>query len=358
MDRKTEVAVKRQRVREFLQCRSLAGVLLTRQSSFSWYTAGGDNFVAINSDTGAAPILVTGEKDYIIADNIEAPRIQTEEIAGLGFELLQFDWYQPERKEQIIKNLTQGETIATDAGPLADEFAQLRYSLTGSEIERYRWLGKNTADSMSEVCQSLRVGIKESQIAGRLSEDLLSKKIVPVVLLVAADDRIEKFRHPLPTERRLVRYTMIVVCARRWGLIASMTRLVHLGKLPELLRKKHNAVVQVDATFISHASPGVPVKQIFEKAVNSYKQVGFADEWKLHHQGGATGYGTRDFKAGFDSTQVVQENQAYAWNPSITGTKSEDTVIALPDRTEVITEIQDWPMIQIAGINRPDILQL
>ncbi|MCD6169258.1 MAG: M24 family metallopeptidase [Candidatus Latescibacteria bacterium] len=358
MDRKTEVDVKRQKVREFLDRRCLAGILLTRQSSFSWYTAGGENFVAINSDSGAASILATPEKDYVISDNIEAPRIQAEEVAGLGFELAQFEWYQPERREEIIKDLTRGGTVATDTGPLADEFSQLRYSLTEGEIGRYRWLGKNTGESVSRVCQSLRVGVKESQIAGRLSENLLSKKIVPVVLLVATDDRIEKFRHPLPTERRLVRYAMIVVCARRWGLIVSMTRLVHLGKLPEPLRKKHNAVVQVDATFISHTLPGNPIKQIFEKAVHSYKQVGFGDQWKLHHQGGATGYATRDFKATLNSTQIVQENQAYAWNPSITGTKSEDTIIALSDKTEVITEIEDWPMIQTGGIKRPDILQL
>ena len=275
MDRKTEVDVKRQKVREFLDRHCLAGILLTRQSSFSWYTAGGENFVAINSDSGASSILATPEKDYLISDNIEAPRIQAEEAAGLGFELAQFEWYQPERKEQIIKDLTRGGTVATDTGPLADEFSQLRYSLTEGEIGRYRWLGKNTGESVSRVCQSLRVGVKESQIAGRLSESLLSKKIVPVVLLVGTDDRIEKFRHPIPTERRLVRYAMIVVCARRWGLIVSMTRLVHLGRLPESLRKKHNAVVQVDATLISHTVPGNLIKEIFEKAVHSYRQVGF-----------------------------------------------------------------------------------
>ena len=90
-----------------------------------------------------------------------------------------------------------------------------------------------------------------------------------------------------------------------------------------------------------------------------YAKTGFRDEWKLHHQGGATGYSGRDYKGTSNSKEIVELNQAFAWNPSITGTKSEDTIIALKDKTEIITQAADWPMLTIKYedqvIQRPDI---
>ena len=47
-----------------------------------------------------------------------------------------------------------------------------------------------------------------------------------------------------------------------------------------------------------------------------------------HHQGGPCGYQGRDYLGSPSAPGVVLENQPYAWNPSITGTKSEDTIMA------------------------------
>jgi hypothetical protein len=47
----------------------------------------------------------------------------------------------------------------------------------------------------------------------------------------------------------------------------------------------------------------------------------------------------------------VQDQQAFAWNPSITGTKIEDTALVTGDRIELITTTPDWPGIpmQVRG---------
>jgi antitoxin VapB len=42
----------------------------------------------------------------------------------------------------------------------------------------------------------------------------------------------------------------------------------------------------------------------------------------------------------------VSEGQAYAWNPSITGVKIEDTILVGLTANEVLTEMPDWPAIE------------
>ncbi len=89
---------------------------------------------------------------------------------------------------------------------------------------------------------------------------------------------------------------------------------------------------------------------------------GFADEWQLHHQGGPAAYEPREFVATPGATHVVQEGEVYAWNPSITGVKSEDTIVVGAERNEVLTTISGWPMlpVEVDGLawERPAILEV
>jgi antitoxin VapB len=156
-------------------------------------------------------------------------------------------------------------------------------------------------------------------------------------------------------------YAMLVLCGRKWGLVCSLTRLVHFGKLPRALRDKMQAVARVDATMIQATRPGVTLAGIFEKTVNAYTMAGFADEWKLHHQGGPAAYEPREYIATPTSSEVVQVGQAYAWNPSITGVKSEDTILVGEAGNQVLTSISGWPelSVEIDGqvVTRPAILE-
>ncbi|MBN2310463.1 MAG: hypothetical protein JXR94_15930, partial [Candidatus Hydrogenedentes bacterium] len=90
--------------------------------------------------------------------------------------------------------------------------------------------------------------------------------------------------------------------------------------------------------------------------------------WHNHHQGGATGYAARTCKgapgepfkildptwsarvkdvAGID----VEFGQAFAWNPSAEGVKSEDTFILLPDGTsEIVTPTTKLPEVDLAEV--------
>jgi Xaa-Pro aminopeptidase len=367
MNRLQEVQFKRDRVHHFLEEHGLDAVVLENRSSFAWYTAGGDNHVGTATERGAAVLVITRHGDFLVADNIEAPRIMTEEVAGLGLELVEVPWQQPDGAVKAVQRLVRKGKTASDtdfggARKMASEIAELRFSLTEGEIERYRRLGKDTEESVREVCTRLRLGLTEHAVAGMLAEELYSRGITPVVLLIAADQRIERFRHPIPTDAKANKCVMVVCCGRRWGLIISCTRLVHFGKLPAMLRRKHDAVLKVDAALNLSTKVGEEIGSVLRAGMEAYAEVGFGEEWKLHHQGGPTGYAPREFRATVPEKRKVMPNQAFAWNPSIAGTKSEDTVLVREEGIEFLSLSSGWPMVDVeyrGGVaKREDILVL
>ena len=361
----SEVAEKERRAREIMQEKGLGALVLSTQANFAWITCGGDNHVSIASENGVASAVMTPDAKYIVCDKIEARRIADEEIQGRGFEVVSYDWWKAD-KQSILERLADGRPIGSDAplpGARAVEpaVAARRRSLTPEEIERYKWVGLNTGESLADACREIRPGMTEHEIAGLLDHKIVERGMIPNVTLIATDERISRYRHPIPSEKKLEDYAMLVIGARRWGLVVSATRLVSFGKLTDELRRKHDAVVRVDAEFIAGTKVGATVGETFSRGQKAYETTGFAEEWTLHHQGGPTGYLARDYRANAGITDTVQPNQAFAWNPSITGTKSEDTIIAMEGKTEIISMVKDWPTVTVRlddgqEMARPDIL--
>ena len=99
-------------------------------------------------------------------------------------------------------------------------------------------------------------------------------KLILTTYTLAVDERIRKYRHPLPTAKKLKRHAILVLCARQHGLIVSVTRLVHFGKLPSDLRRRHDAVCAIDAAFISNTRIGTPVREIFRRGLAGSRKDG------------------------------------------------------------------------------------
>ena len=182
--------------------------------------------------------------------------------------------------------------------------------------------------------------------------------------------------------------------AERDGLHVSLTRLLSFGSPPESLQRLHRACAEVDAAMLIASRPGTAVGEIFGIAVRAYEERGFPDEWRLHHQGGITGYQGREVFAvpdlagtptagatlvnlsgaaavpanslllafvlvpAGDSTPLP-DSCAVAWNPSITGgAKSEDTALVSSDGIEVLTRTPELPELDVDGLPRPGIAEL
>lgn len=365
MTRQEEIRIKETRIRELLQKTGLKGILLKTQNNFSWFTAGGLNVVTIADVLGVTSILITETERYLIANRIETPRmLEDEGLKDFDFTLVQYEWYEGSEHEQIANILDPTEIGCDMPGfgykCIAKEIQELRYALLEPEIERYLWLGEKASTAIEHVIKNVKPGMKESEVTGELSRVLWNDRIDSMCYQAAADERAYKYRHPIPTERTIDKYLMLNVNARKWGLVTTVTRFVHFGKLDPQLQKQFEDTVYIECAMIEATKPGTPVKDIFHKTCDLYKERGYEGEWKLHHQGGAQGYKNRDYIIRPDSEDIVYENQCFCWNPSIAGAKSEDAFIAKADGPLMITKPVIFPTIRLTvgqvEFTRPGIL--
>jgi Xaa-Pro dipeptidase len=354
-----EIQIKMGRVEKFLEHENLGGVVITQVRNFSWITAGiADNHIVITSEVGAVSLVILrGGKKYVVATNSEIPRMMAEDLKGLGYEAREYKWYE-NREGAILRELAAGKPLGTDVpkeGLQNVDLAPLRFELTDSEIAKYRWLGRNSTEAVIATIHRIHPGMTEREIEAVTSEELMRRGIRPTVLLIGVDDRLYHFRHAVPSARKLERYAMVNICSRRWGLVIAVTRFVHFGPIPEDLRKRLQVVANVNAHYYAATVPGATAGDILEQAKKWYADAGYPGEWENHHQGGAIGYGERDWVATPGSTQTVHARQAFAWNPTVAGAKIEDTIVAWEDHIENLTATPGWPVVnaEVGGKKYP-----
>ncbi|MGD9124366.1 MAG: M24 family metallopeptidase [Desulfarculaceae bacterium] len=361
-----EIIEKKRRLRVLMSELKLDAVLIRQQANFSWLTGGGLNLVGIATEMGASPLLLTRDKEYVVCNNIEAPRIEKEEkIPEQGYKLLTYKWFEEKERALIEKIVGKGRMGSDAPYPEAENISghinQLRYSLTSWEVERYQKLGEMASKAVEEAIATIEPGDKECEIIGRLCQRLWADRVDFVTTFCAADERIANFRHPIATEKKIEKRAMLGVNARKWGLIVTLTRFVQFGKVPPELLKQYEDNVYVECVFIANTMPGTAVKDILQKGIEAYRERGYPEEYQFHHQGGATGYAGRDYRVNFNTPDVVEENQAFCWNPSIAGTKSEDTMLATSKGPVLLSNPVHFPVMEVEAkgqsFKRPAILE-
>ncbi len=275
--------------------------------------------------------------------DIEHSRVQSEELfVQLGYKLAPYPWDEGRELEETP--------------PVLD---QLRLELCEEEIRRYRRAGSRTGIAMMNALSSLDPETTELEAAAELAMEVYDRGLVPVVVLVAGEDRQRVHRHPLPTEAPLGRHALLAVTAERDGLHVSITRLVSFGPPPEELAHLVQACAEVDAAYLAASRPGATLGEAFAAGERAYAEQGFPEEWRGHHQGGLTGYRGREVFAVPGEPTRIPSCAALAWNPSIAGgAKSEDTVLVTEDGVEMLTRTPDLGELETAGLPRPAIARL
>lgn len=365
--RRAEIEGKVRLLRGDMERNRWDAVYVRKSENFAWLTAGGDNIVTRYKEDGVCAVLVTRDKRYFLCNNIETKRMLDEEnLAGLGFEPITFSWYKDETVSRL-KELLGGGKLAADV-PLMDAVdanpAILNHQkvLCDNEIARYLHLGKTFSHVIESFMPGIRPGDTEIAIAGGLGATMWKAGLEPVLFLIASDQRIYDHRHPIATDKKLEKYLMISCNARYKGLITKITRMAYFGKAPEDLKAQYEKTVEIENLMADATKPGVDDLEILELSKKLYEKAGYPGMWKLHHQGGPQSYTNGFYLISPSSHEVVRKNQCYGYNPSITGTKTEDGFIVTGRGPMFITYPVAFPTLgsTINGVEyaRPGILEV
>ncbi len=346
-DPRPERGVKRARLLELLDRHGADRIVLTSATALGWYLDGARTHVSL----GAPPIVaavVDRTGDTVLATDNEVDRLIGEELPA-GVDVRVVPWDQPLPLPAAPGTLTEDDVAA--------ELRRLRVPLLPAETARFAALGAETAAALTRVLGRALPQHRELDVAAEVAAEIVRLGAEPLVVLVGGGSRTG-VRHPLPTSASLGRRALVVVCARRHGLIVNVSRSVAFAPPTATEEDAQRRILGVEAAYFDALVPGATLATVFRAGCRAYGTHGFdPDEWRRHHQGGVAGYAGRDPRATDVTDDPIRTGQAFAWNPTGDGAKVEDTVLLTEHGLQVLTVDPAWPTVSYEGRRRPDVLR-
>jgi Xaa-Pro aminopeptidase len=343
---------RRDRLDSLLDAREIEAAWFARPNAFAWLT-GGSNVVDREASVGVAAAGYDGESVSVLTSSIEADRLRDEQLPA-EIEVASFEWYEEGLAAAIADHSPQPAAADFDVPEFEPiDAGSLRQPLSDADIGRYRDLGTDAAAVLEAVCRDCRATTTERAAAASLRGEFAKRGIETPVVLVGGAERAPAYRHYLPTDSVLGDHALLSVTAQHNGLYASCTRTVAFDP-PEWLAERHDAATTIDVAALDatrevarRENGAGTASEVFEAIQRAYDAVGWPEEWKAHHQGGAAGYAGREWLATPGSDVPVTMPMAYAWNPTVRGAKSEDTALVTENGIEVLSATGDWPTIEV-----------
>ena len=358
-----EIEEKQARLIDFLRRQKLGGIWLGLDANVSWITAGISCALSVSDHDNVASAFIRDDgKRYLIlpANMLGSAK---EELRSVGFEIKEVAWHENQPGQNTSGTLLHelclgGRAFGSDsplpgAQEVGDEIRTLRMRLTETEIRKFRWLGKVSAEALEAVCRRIAPGMTERGIETLTATELQRRAIRPLALSVTADARVVS-RDPQypPGTLKVENYASIRVHASRWGLMVALIRSVHFGALPEGLRQDMVAAARVNAGFWARTVPGATAGGILHGAIEDYAAVRHSDAWKTQPQGGAIGYTLYEWQAKPGSGILLHSNEAFAWSPAAGNVRICETLLLLEDTIEILTATNDWPMLESKALGK------
>lgn len=347
--------VRVERVRGLLKAEGLDAIVIRKNPNLAWLI-GGRVHVPFTLDAACFDLIVTADSVKAVTNAIEAPRLIAEEFDS-SIEVEVIHWW-----EGRDGRLPSGEGIGSDTAGgdrkvLTVQVEQLRQSLDAEDVTRLEEVSIDSAVALGSALRQITSGMTELDVAGLISNELWQSNLDLTFLGVAGESRVKKFRHPLPTSAPIENKVVASICARRKGLIASVTRIVTFGAASDI--EDYYSLLRVEQALLDATVVGSTFAEPINKVIATYPAEGFdKDEWTHHHQGGPTGFLPRDWTANQSTTRTILSNQPIAWNPTGKGWKAEDTVIATSSGVRILSNDPSWPTLEVGGRARPAILEL
>lgn len=328
-------------VRILLERHDAAGILLDSRRDFAWLTLGGQNHILYTTEKGVAPVLITRDDAVVLAPVNEFDRMAEEEVAGLPLRLESTPWWESDAAaEWAAKAVGKGRLIT--AGDVDEDLQALRSLLTPTEHARMEWLARLVLDVSTAALAEVEPGTLEDEIVARTAASFAAAGVRLPVVLTASDERIARYRHPIPKPETIDERVMLIVVAERWGLHVAHTQFRELRGRGAELDDQAARLDEVLTAMRAATVPGNTLGGVILATQDAYRAQGLEKEWTLHHQGGTIGYQARERIATPGDKTLIQPGMAFAWNPSAVGFKREETLYLDPSGNQhVLTTTPD-----------------
>ena len=343
-------------LRELMKAKGLDAFVVRRNPNLAWAIAGRAH-VPTTIDAACFDLIITQDSATAVTNVVEAPRLIAEELPNEVI-VKTVKWSEG-RDAQLPTGAKVGsDQPGGDRLDLGTEVEMMRASLIASDVERFKEICVDAAVALGNAMKQVESADREIDVAGLISHSLWQADLEVAFLGVAGQERVSKFRHPLPTDTVIGNRVSASICAKRKGLIASVTRIVTFGQVTDSMINDYTSIFKVEAAILDATVVGKAFSEPINAAIAAYPTNGFdADEWTKHHQGGPTGFLPRDWPANQATTRLIAENQPIAWNPTGKGWKAEDTILATTSGVKLLTNDPDWPAFEVNGRTRVFLLQ-
>ena len=367
-----EVAHKLAQMRGWLEQERAGAVRLRGVDWFAWATAGASNSHSHTAECGCAEVLVTRDAAYILTDEAEAMRMREEEVRG-PWTWQVSPWMQPqlyELREHFVQHAAGGAPVLSDRPGLHERslpvaLREERLVLLESEQQRYRQVGQLAAGAAADALRQARPDWSEQELAAACVRALWLRGLQAVHVLVSGEERQQRYRRAPPAQVVLGTQAVLALCARRFGLCASLSRQRRFGPAQ---RRADGAAVAMDdadaamlaleAVALDACETGHALSMVYHALDSAYAYAGQPDTVRTSRQGGIHGYLAPEVAAGAHTEIILKRGMALAFHPSLPGSTVEDTFLLDGNQLHNLTHDPAWPSAVVQGRSRPLTLAL
>lgn len=332
-------------------------LVLSTTGSVAWATGGLSLTIDRVASLDPVWVVVLDEATTLVASLVEVARLRDEYPLGeLGFSIVSAAWYESDAHLRQVERLVGADIrdcLVEGDGPGTDvtfELVAERMALSRQEVEVLNGLGRVAASTVEEVVRSWRPGRStDYEIAGEVQLGLEKNGAQAVCLIVGGDERVRNFRHPVMVGSVVEVLLMVVVVARAQGLHVALTRIA-CRERDDRLEARLEAIAVVNERVLAATRVGATWGDVYGALGAGYEEIGMAEAWREHFQGGPIAYAQREFELAPGSSSSpwwsvpITSATAVAWNPSLAGgAKLEDTYMVGAGGLTAVTATGEWP---------------
>ena len=324
-------------------------VMLGRRDNFAWFTSGGDNKVFRSAEMGMGLLLIGHHDICLIAQYMDADRIYDDELQGADIDKITLKWYEQTPVEKAVEIVGDQRAVSDfDVSSekvdnrLAEIYA-LHYPLTENEIKKYESYGKLCDNMLYDITNKIQPGMTEHEIEAIILHDYTVANMPIKVLLVSSDERIDRYRHPLASDKRVEKRVFLHPAAEKNGLHLNITRSIYYGKIPQRLLDKQNVLNLCEAQAMAMCKTGINMGEILEERKRILKDYGYEGEWKFHYPGAVSGYRIGAAQPFIDNERILG-GMPFDLFITAKGAKVEEMCLSSDNGGINLTSLGKWPV--------------